>query len=168
MEELFKKIDANNATSLRYEELSQWEVGRAVINEAINRWEQLGFLALIDDDIVKEKMAVAFDNMALDLLYENERVVKIQKRYNFNCAPDNGCDMICSFDVIVFPILRRVISKVDNFNYDKFLDYLEKLSFLAINYDGYEIEECDIEAEFCALLSTAIVEMFKNEKVSNK
>ena len=163
MEELFNKIKTYYGTSLRYEELSQWEVGKAVINEAVNRWETIGFLDLIDDDIVKEKIAVAFDNMAHDLLHENERVVKIQKKYNFNCAPDDENTVSCSFVVIIFPLIRRVINKVDNFNYDKFLNYLEKYSFLAINYDGYNYD-CDIEAEFCALLAKAIEDSFNREK----
>jgi hypothetical protein len=55
----------------------------------------------------------------------NERVLKIEKRYDFNFFDD------AQFNIIVFPILRRVILNVDNFNYDKFLEILERISFIA-------------------------------------
>jgi hypothetical protein len=103
--------------------------------------------------------------MAHDLLDENEKVIKIKKRYDFNCNDDNETKVSLPFNVIVFPLLRSVVCKVDNFNYDVFLTYLEKYSFLAINYDGYDfIGECDIEAEFCALLSLIIEYQFNNKK----
>ena len=156
---------------IRYEDLSKWAVGEAVIKGAVNEWETLGFLNGITNQKKKEMVAIAFDNMAHDLLTENERVVKIANRYNFNCAPDTE-DGEYSFDfaTAIFPIIRRVIvgvigqdEGISNFNYDKFLDYLEDFSFLAINYDGYD-KECDIEAEFCAIISRIIHESFKREK----
>jgi hypothetical protein len=157
-------------TTLRYEQLKQWEVGKAVIKEAVNRWTPLGFLDDIEDETKKEVLAIAFDNMAHDLVAEDERVIKIEKRYNFNCAPDDEeyirGSLYATFDfsVIIFPVLRRIICGVkgtydngvgENFSYDKFLDYLEDFSFLAINYDGYD-RECDIEAEMAAILSIMI------------
>jgi len=163
-------------TTLPYEDLSQWAVGEAVIKGAVNRWTPLGFLDGITNDTKKEMLAVAFDNMAHDLLAENERVINLEKRYNFNCSPDeedykNGCiEAPFEFSVVVFPILRRVICGVvgksdgaKSFSYKKFLDYLEDLSFLAINYDGYD-KDVDIEAEFCAIVSLLIEERFDNEK----
>jgi len=154
-----------NVTSLRYEDLSKWNVGEAVIKEAVNRWENMGFLNGIIEEEKKEIIAVAFDNISHDLLTENERVIKIKKKYEFNCMPDDETKIGVNFDVIVFPILRRVICKVDNFSYDEFLTYLEKFSFLAINYDGYDfMGKCDIEAEFCALLSLIIENYFNNKK----
>jgi len=155
--------DTSVFTAIRYEDLSNWEVGKAVIEEAVNRWEPLCFLDGIKDEKKKEQIAVAYDNMAHDFVFENERVVNLNKRYNFNCTLDDEGEKMVNFDVIVFPIIRRVICKTDNFTYDKFLEYLEKLSFLAINYDGYDFE-CDIEAEFCALLSLAIEDLFNNSK----
>lgn len=163
MNEILEKLNNSTFTSLRYEDLSQWEVGAAVIEDAVNRWEPLGFLALIEDDEKKKQIAVAFDNMALDLAAENERVVKLGKRYNFNCAQEDENERGVEFGVIVFPVIRRVICQIENFNYDKFLNYLEKYSFLAINYDGYNYD-CDIEAEFCALLAKAIEDSFNREK----
>ena len=153
MKEFIKKYCNTNSTSLRYEELKNILVGKAVIKEAVYRWEQFGFLDGIEDVDKKEQLAVAFDNMAKDLIYEDKRVAKIEDRYNFNCAYK------AEFNVIVFPMLRRVICKVDNFNYDKFLDFLEQLSFVAINYEGYDFD-CDIEAEFCAMLSSWIEDRF--------
>ena len=163
-------------TTLPYEDLSQWAVGEAVIKGAVNRWTPLGFLDGITNETKKEMLAVAFDNMAHDLLAENERVINIENKYNFNCSPDDadyerGCfDAPFDFSVVIFPILRRVIcgvvGKTDGakrFSYKKFLDYLEDYSFLAINYDGYN-KEMDVEAEFCAMLSLIIEERFDNEK----
>jgi len=163
-------------TSLRYEQLKEWEVGQAVIKDAVDRWTPLGFLDGIEDETKKEVLAVAFDNMANDLLKENEKVVKIEKRYNFNCAPDDESKQgSFEFDVVVFPIIRRIICGVNGtrfdgigelFSYDKFLEYLDDLSFLAINYDGYE-KECDFEAEFAAIISHLIEERFYNENIKN-
>ena len=170
------ECNINDFTTLPYEDLSQWEVGKAVIKAAVNRWSPLGFLDGITNETKKEMLAVAFDNMAHDLLAENERVINIEKKYNFNCSPDDedyerGClEASFDFSVVVFPILRRVIcgvvGKTDgakNFSYKKFLDYLEDYSFLAINYDGYN-KDFDVEAEFCAMLSLIIEERFDNEK----
>ena len=167
MKDFLEEISIGNTTSLRYEDLSEWKVGEAMIKEAVKRWEQIGFLEALEDENKKEILAVAFDNMAHDLLVENEKVIKIKKRYDFNCNEDNDAKVSLPFDVIVFPLLRSVVCKVDNFNYDEFLKYLGKYSFLAINYDGYDfIGECDIEAEFCALLSLIIEYQFnkKNKK----
>lgn len=165
MKNFLEEISIGNTTSLRYEDLSEWKVGEAMIKEAVKRWEQIGFLESLEDENKKEILAVAFDNMAHDLLVENEKVIKIKKRYDFNCNEGNNAKVSLPFDVIVFPLLRSVVCKVDNFNYNEFLTYLEKYSFLAINYDGYDfIGECDIEAEFCALLSLIIEYQFNNKK----
>lgn len=163
MKELLNELSKRNFTTLRYEVLSQLKAGKAVIRDAVNHWEPLGFLDGIKDETKKEQIAVAYDNMANDLLFENERVVKIDNRINYNCRQDDKDKQGVEFDVIVFPMIRRIVCKIDNFNYDDFLGYLEKFSFLAINYDGYDFK-CDIEAEFCALLSLIIEEMFKNSK----
>jgi hypothetical protein len=174
LNEIEYKLD--EFTTLPYEDLSKWAVGEAVIKAAVNHWEPLGFLCGITNETKKEMLAVAYDNMAHDLLAENERVIKLEKKYNFNCSPEDedyerGClEATFDFSVVVFPILRRVIcgvvGKTDGakkFSYKKFLDYLEDYSFLAINYDGYN-KEMDVEAEFCAMLSLVIEERFDNEK----
>lgn len=166
MRELISELNVNGFkfTTLRYEDLSNWAVGEAVIKEAIHHWEPLGFLQGIDDEVKKRQISVAYDNMAHDLLFENDRVVKLDNRYNYNCRQDDKDKYSPEFTAMVFPIIRRVITKIDNFNYDKFLDALEKFSFVAINYDEYDFEECDVEAEFCAMLSLLIIELFKNTK----
>ena len=87
--------------TLRYEDLSNWEVGKAVIEDAVNRWEPLGFLDGINDEKKKEQMAVAYDNMAHDLIFENEKVVNISNRYNFNCALDDEGKETVKFENIV-------------------------------------------------------------------
>jgi len=130
-----------NLTTLSYEELSQWAVGEAVIKAAVNRWSALGFLDGITDKNKRDILAVAYDNIAYDLLTENKRVVGIKNRYDFNCNPGDEKEHEFSFDVIVFPLLRRLIcgvtigktdyttnrfhKPITNFNYKKFLDYLE-------------------------------------------
>ena len=160
-------------TSLKYDVLKNMEVGKAVIKDAVNSWEPLGFFVGIKDEEKREELAIAFSNMARDLIFENERVIKIGNRYDFNCYPPEELKdkpFKLSFSTFVFPILRRVIygtiysiDGVDNFNYDKFIDYLEKYSFLAINYDGYDFENCDVEAEFVCIISEAIKNMFNKE-----
>ena len=161
MKEFIKDVKPIYGTTLRYEVLSNLEAGKAVIKDAVSNWEQFGLLDGIDDEVKKEQIAVAFDNMAHDIVFENERIIKLNDRYNFNFAQDDEKKHSPKFDIIIFPLIRRVICKTDNFTYDKFIEYLEKLSFLAINYDGYEFDT-DIEAEICAFISCAIEEMFNN------
>ena len=163
MKEFIKDVKPIYGTTLRYEVLSNLEAGKAVIKDAVSNWEQFGLLDGIDDEVKKEQIAVAFDNMAHDIVFENERIIKLNDRYNFNFAQDDEKKHSPKFDIIIFPLIRRVICKTDNFTYDKFIEYLEKLSFLAINYDGYEFDT-DIEAEICAFISCAIEEMFNNLK----
>ena len=171
-----EEYKVENLTTIPYEDLSKWCVGEAVIKSAVNRWESLGFFAGIENQVKKEALSVAFDNMAYDLLHETKRVVDIEKKYNYNCVPDGenaergSIKATFDFCVVVFPILRRVIcgvvgedTGVNNFNYEKFLTYLEELSFLAINYDGFE-HDIDVEAEFVAILSDAIIKRFNKNK----
>lgn len=169
LEHFLMETKPENFTSLSYEQLSNWEVGKAVIKEAVNHWEYSGFLYGIENQTKKEMLAVAFDNFTHDALLENERIIKIAKKYDFNCAPDND-KYSFNFYYIIYIILRRVVcgvvgqsDGVKNFSYKKFLDYLEDYSFLAINYDGYD-KELDLEAEFCSILSSIIEERFDNEK----
>lgn len=166
-------IDLSSLTTIPYEQLSQWAVGEAVIKEAVKHWEPLGFLYGIKDNIKKEMVAVTYDNIAHDLIFENERVLKLEKRYNFNCAPEEEKAFEFSFETVIFPIIRRVIcgtagneGGTNNFKYSKFLDYLEDFSFLAINYDNFN-RDFDVEAEFCAILSLLIEKRFDNEKNIN-
>ncbi len=164
-DENFFKKDTFAVSTLRYEQLKGLEAGKAVIKDAVNRWEQIGFLEGIENEAKKEVLAVTLDNIAHDLVTENERMIKIKKKYDFNCAQDDDTKLSIPFDVMVFPLARRVICKTHNFNYDEFLTYLEKYSFLAINYDGYDYDfKCDIEAEFCALLSLIIENLFNNKE----
>lgn len=158
MREFLKEYCSDfQGTRLKYDVLKNMLVGKAVIKEAVNRWEKLGFLDGIKDEDKIEQVAVAFDNIATDLVNEYERVSKIEDRYNFNSSYK------AEFNVIVFPMLRRIICKVDNFDYDKFLEFLEQLSFIAINYEDYDFD-CDVEAEFCAMVSLWIEERFNNLK----
>ena len=155
-------------TTLPFEELDKWEVGKAVIKGAVNHWEPLGFLDGITNERKKQILAVAYDNITHDLLSENERVIKIAKRYDFNCTDENNS--FFDFNVMIYAVLRRVIcgavgqsDGAKKFSYKKFLDYLEDYSFLAINFDDFE-RDIDAEAEFCAILASRIEDRFDNEK----
>lgn len=162
MEDLLNEIKHRDCTSLRYEKVSQWEVGKALIDDAVDAWESLGFFDGIEDEEKKRQLAIAFDNVTYDLLKEDDRIVDIKDKYEENC------DYLL-FDVAVYAILRRIIcgndfdKGTDKFQYDKFLYYLERLSFLAVNDDDYEYE-VDVEAEYVAIISKLIVELFENEK----
>ena len=113
MEAIFD-IQYENLTTIPYEDLSKWEVGKAVIKDAVNRWEPYGFLCGITNETKKEMLAVTYYNIAHDIIFENERVIKIMKRYNFNCAPDENDtkNHPLDFETSVFPVLRRVICGV--------------------------------------------------------
>ncbi len=144
-------------TSLRYEVLKDLAVGKAAIKDAVSHWEPLGFLDYIEDESKKEQVSVAFDNITHDILEENERILKIKEKYDF-----------FEFDMIVFPLIRRIIcgnkfSKLytDNFTYDKFLDLLEKYTFLTIRpSEFFDSEKYDMEAEFVCILANTIIENF--------
>lgn len=178
MEEILDFLKNKFFTTLSYNELKNWVVGEAVIKEAISHWEPLGFLDGLNSN-KKEELAIAFDNVAHDIIYEADDITRLIKRYNFNCyLPDNFSekveDEVTVFDLTnsIFPVLRRVIcgasntdsNGIDNFDYKKFVEYLDELSFLAINYDEYPFKNVDIEAEFIAVLSNAIISLFKNLK----
>ena len=165
-----------NCTSLKYNVLKNMMVGKAVIKDALAHWEQFGFLDKINDEVKKEQTAVAFDNITHDLLTENSRVVEIRNRYNFNCYPPEGFVNkypMFNFETIVYPLIRRIIcgnmngkTGTDNFDYDKFIELLEKYSFLAVNFDFIDEEDkdkFDVEAEFVCILAGIIEDIFNNK-----
>ena len=151
-------------------------VGKAVIKDALTHWEQFDFLNEIKDENKKEQTAVAFDNITHDLLTENSRVVEIRNRYNFNCYPPEGLENkypMFNFETIVYPLIRRIIcgnmngkTGTDNFDYDKFIELLEKYSFLAVNFDFIDEEnkdKFDVEVEFVCILAGIIEDIFNNK-----
>ena len=163
MEELLENINVEDLTALPYEELSQWEVGKAVIDTAVNRWEDLDFLEGVEDNKKKEELAVAFDNMAHDILEEDGFVMGIAEKYNFNCFNPEETDESLEFDVMVFPLIRMLVLELDNFNYNKFVDYLDDFSFLSINYEN-AYDNIDVQAYFVAALGDLIIRSFNNKK----
>lgn len=164
-----------NFTSLRYNTLKNMMVGEAVIKDALAHWEPLGFLDGIDDVEKKEEIAVAFDNITKDILSENERILGIRSKYNFNCMPPEEYERnyLFEFDTMVYPLIRRVINGningktgTNNFDYDKFIDILDKYTFLAINYDFIKKEDIgkfDVEAEFICILAGIIEDIFNKK-----
>lgn len=179
--DLLKKIASRNATRLPYKELRQWEVGKAVIENAVDEWESLGFFDGIEDKDKVRELAIAFDNVTHDFLAEDERLNYIKAIYEMNWDvefhnrffSENDEFEFSGFDftVVVYPLLRRIICGVcgtddkgiDNFDYDKFLDYLEELSFLAVDFTGCD-DDFDAEAEFCEIIDMAIRNKFKKEQ----
>ena len=180
MDALLKKMASRNATRLPYKELAQWEVGKAVIENAVNTWESLGFFDGIEDEEKVCELAIAFDNITHDFLAEDERLNYIKTIYEINWNEDvmlgnNELEFgWFDFTVVVYPLLRRIIcgvksingtdeESIDNFDYDKFLDYLEELSFLAVDFTGCD-DDFDAEATFCDIIGLAITNKFKREE----
>jgi hypothetical protein len=161
--DFFKYLDDEKKpfTSLKYEVLKDMKVGEAVIKEAVNHWERFGFLNDIKDERKKEQVSVAFDNIAYDILKNNERILKLKEKYDF-----------LDFEMMVFPLIRRIICGnkfcgclyTDKFTYDKFLDLLEKYTFLTVRQSElFNNKKYDMEAEFICILANIIAEIFNLE-----
>lgn len=166
---LLKHLEKENQyfTSIRYKDLKNMKVGEAIIEQALNIWGSIGFLDDIEDEEKKKELAIAFNNITHDLLYGDDKVSTIKHRYNYNCGFPSF-----DFEVIVYPLLRRLIvgnkvrAGIDNFDYDKFIEYLEKYSFLSVNYDVIDEKfkgEYDIEAEMTCILAGIIEDIFNKK-----
>ena len=69
--------------------------------------------------------------------------------------------------IYIFAILAKVCVNVDNFDFDRFLEKLNRFSYLTViedNVDYYNYPNFDAEAEYVMVLSTLIINSFKNDK----
>lgn len=76
------------------------------------KWERLGLLAGLDNDVA-DKVALGFEQMKDDLL---------------TCGPYVTYPL-GSFEVIAFPMLRRIVTACPDFTYEKFKKYMKGIDF---------------------------------------
>ena len=120
------------------------------------RWDDLGFTEGLSPEL-KKKSAYAFEQLAQYLIHD--KAGEDEKEYYEDT----------NFELIGFPIIRRVIDRIGEsnieFKFDKFIEYynffdvdkiLDMLSGTGFNGN------IDEEAEACASVSEMIAEMFLN------
>lgn len=156
---LCSRID--DLTPIRYEELVNLEVGRAVIEHAVKLWEGIGLLKMFEDDDEKAQVAVAFSNVSFMFLSEDDYLNSIAQKYKWGEYDDNR------LEVMIFPLIIRVFNSVDNFNLDDFLKYLDRCSFLMYK-DNEEDDEIDREAEYVAVLAHIIAKLLERNNEEEK
>ena len=159
----FEKFESANGASagLPYEFLKEHEVCRTIIDTSVELWKALDFTDLVDDEEKERQMAVGFSNLAHACLEGDYRVEDI-KLYLY----DKYSDAI-DFEVIAFPILRKVVMRVDNFSFDNFIEFFAIAKYYTIDEEVEEYlydDDFDYEAELCELIANAIVEQFNRIK----
>lgn len=160
-------IDKNN--KMVFTDTNVIENREYTIEEIIERWDKLGFLDGFPED-KKEVLAINYENMAHYLIYNDE---------------DNVED---SFSTIIFPIIRRITSKIP-IKFDsrmlvkyilgitienveqyvsetvrKYLKQNKNKVIWDVYFMGDEIpciNNIDIEAEICAALSMYLIDKLK-------
>ena len=166
--ELLEDFDCtrNAAAALPYEFLKEHEVCKTIIDDAVNIWDEIGFLDTLKTETPftseeKEELSVAYTNLAYACLSDDYRVEDI-KLYFY----DKYSDAI-DFEIIAFPILRKVLTSVDNFSFDNFLEFFAIAKYYTIDEEIEDYlynEDFDYEAELCALLAEVIIANFNNIK----
>ncbi len=85
--------------------------------EILKRWEDFGFLDVIEKVEDKQELAELFE-LAAELLVgkQNEEVVEIllddNEKYLFGLLPPYDAVLYRRIDVVIFPIIRRVLVKL--------------------------------------------------------
>ena len=163
MDYIFEKFEKTNggASALPYEFLKEHEVCKCIIDDSVRIWREIGFTDLVEDEEKERQMAVGFTNLALACLNDDYRVEDI-KLYLYDKYSD-----VIDFDVIAFPILRKVVMEVDNFSFDNFLEFFAIAKYYTIDEEIEDYlydEDFDYEAELCAMLADTIIAQFKRIK----
>ena len=159
-------IDSMASAGLPYEFLKEHEVCKTIIDDAVKIWDEIGFLDTLKTETPftseeKEELSVAYTNLAYACLSDDYRVEDI-KLYLY----DKYSDAI-DFEVIAFPILRKVVMRVDNFSFDNFIEFFAIAKYYTIDEEVEEYlydDDFDYEAELCELIANAIVEQFNRIK----
>jgi hypothetical protein len=121
------------------------------IQPVLERWEKLGFIDGLDYETRKE-VAYNYEALAQYLIFSEggEKFLEMP-----------------SFEEICFPIVRRVIDRLDHytFNFWKFLEYCKELDFADMDSKLSKVDfmyHIDYQAELCWIVSEIIIEMFKD------
>lgn len=159
----FEKFESVNgaAAALPYEFLKEHAVCNTIIDAFVELWKALSFTDLVEDEEKERQMAVGFTNLAYACLEDDYRVEDI-KLYLY----DKYSDAI-DFEIIAFPILRKVVMETDNFSFDNFMEFFSIAKYYTIDEEVEEYlydEDFDYEAELCELIARAIIEQFKRIK----
>lgn len=138
--------------------------GQAMINKYVNRWEEV--LNGLDDDM-KERVAVAFEQLATFLVYGDRNEIKQVMR-----EPDEV------LETLLFPILRRVMhsdtdtyQSVDKkkFSFKKFIKALKEIDLDKIysieKNKPYYYGDIEVEANTAAIATDAVIFYLNNENV---
>jgi hypothetical protein len=145
-----------------YKDFQKTEKGKKMIETYIDRWKRFGFIEGLEGE-VRERCAVAMEQLAVYLLTENESYK------NFDST----------FETIGFPMIRRVccgsignnekLNNLDLFNFEKFIKYCKELDFVSLINDVDKIvgdTKFDTEAETCALGCEMIIKRFNGDERS--
>ena len=156
---------SDNVEIYDYNEIKDLACCQAVIDEAVKKWDKLCLLDAIDDDEKKREVAMAFNNLQKTLTdYADTDHIIFRLSEIFN---DFGYEYNTDGLIYIFAILAKVCVNVDNFDFDRFLEKLNRFSYLTViedNVDYYNYPNFDAEAEYVMVLSTLIINSFKNDK----
>jgi hypothetical protein len=156
--ELDKSICVHN-----YKDFKKTEKGKKMIETYIDRWKRFGFIEGLEGE-VRERCAVAMEQLAVYLLTENESYE------NFDV----------SFETIGFPMIRAIcngllvgtkekLNNLDSFNFEKFIKYCKELDITSLMNDVDKITSginVDVEAETCVLACEMIIKRFNGDERS--
>ena len=137
-------------------------------NNIVESWDNFGFLHGLEGDS-KEKLAVLFENLANEIIQDQEFTKKVDEVSNWTNVLNSYYDNKVNFDVlevILFPILRRVFVTLDNnVEWDEFysalldtnLDSLHKSKNKEIQEQNLDSQpNIDYEATLCAMYADII------------
>ena len=150
-----------NAINTNYNILLKHFWGKNVINTCYKFWKKFGFL----DNMEKQKaeeLSVVFDNL-MCRIFKGELADLCEKYKN---------ELDLDLEIDIFPMLRMIITEVDNFTIDDCFNFLNTIDLDLINKTikrglllGYLTEEkLDKEAEITYLISNIIINKF-NKKI---
>jgi len=146
-----------------YKDFQKTEKGKKMIETYIDRWKRFGFIEGLEGE-VRERCAVAMEQLAVYLLTENESYK------NFDSA----------FETIGFPMIRAIcngllvgtqekLNNLDSFNFEKFIKYCKELDITNLINDVDKIvgdTKIDTEAETCLLGCEMIIKRFNGDERS--
>lgn len=157
-------LEDKNLCLYEFDNFKNSTKGQEMIKKYVNRWEEIGVLYDLDDNM-KERLAVAFEQLATFLIYgDRNEIMQIMKE----------TDGI--LETLLFPMLRRVMhSNTDshqavdekNFSFRKFIKALKEIDLDKIysneknksNYYG----DIEVEANTVAIATDAVVYYLNTE-----
>ena len=122
-------------------------------NNVIKRWEDLGFTEGVGDEKAKIRLSIAFEQMALYMLY--------------SCDSKSHDKWL---ETLIFPVIRRLIVSEDlgdKYSTRKIVDAIYDVNVgklydkFQFNYSSYL--SMDIEAEFTVMLTDAFKKILTGE-----